>query len=79
MNIQEKIISIISSNLNINVEDIKLESKLIQDLESDELDNIEICMEIEDEFKIDIPDEDADKFVTVKDIVEYVKKKTDRN
>ena len=75
MNIQEKVISIISEQFSVKVEDVKLESELIQDLQSDELDNIELIMALEEKFKIEIPDEDAEKFTTVNDIVEYVKEK----
>jgi len=75
MNIQEKVISIISDELSVKIEDVKLDSELIQDLEIDELDNIELCMALEEEFGIEIPDEDIEEFKTVKDIVEYVKEK----
>ena len=73
MNIQEKVISIISDELSVKIEDVKLDSELIQDLEIDELDSIELCMALEEEFGIEIPDEDIEEFKTVKDIVEYVK------
>lgn len=73
MDIQEKVISIISDELSVKIEDVKLDSELIQDLEIDELDNIELCMALEEEFGIEIPDEDIEEFKTVKDIVEYVK------
>jgi len=75
MDIQEKVISIISDELSVKIEDVKLDSELIQDLEIDELDNIELCMALEEEFGIEIPDEDIEEFKTVKDIVEYVKEK----
>lgn len=75
MDIQEKVISIISDELSVKIEDVKLDSELIQDLEIDELDSIELCMALEEEFGIEIPDEDIEEFKTVKDIVEYVKEK----
>ena len=75
MDIQEKVIKIIVEQLSVKKEDVKLESQLIQDLNCDELDGIELSMAIEEEFDIEIPDEDADNFATVKDIVEYVKEK----
>ena len=75
MDTQEKVISIISDELSVKIEDVKLDSELIQDLEIDELDSIELGMALEEEFGIEIPDEDIEEFKTVKDIVEYVKEK----
>ena len=51
---------------------ISMETNLMKDLEADSLDAVEIIMAIEDEFDIEIPDEDAEKFQTVEDLVKYV-------
>ena len=69
----EKIKEIIIEQLGLD-EDTKitLESSLIGDLEADSLDAVEIIMAIEDEFDIEVPDEDAESFKTVGNIVNYV-------
>ena len=70
----EKIIGMIASHLNKKKEDVKLESKLIEDLGADSLDLIELVMSCEDEFGISLPDEEIAKFKTVGDIVNYLTK-----
>lgn len=68
----EKIRKIISEQVDIEEEKITMETSLLKDLEADSLEAVEILMEISDEFGIDISDEEAEKFQTVGDIVEYV-------
>ncbi len=68
----EKIQSIIAEQLGVDVDDISMETSLIKDLEADSLDAVEIIMSIEDEFGIEIPDEEADQFKLVGHIVKYV-------
>lgn len=51
---------------------ITLDTKLSKDLEADSLDQVEILMALEDEYNIEIPDEVAERFVTVRDIVDYL-------
>lgn len=68
----EKVRKIIAKELNYNEEDIKLESKLSEDLGADSLDAVELIMAIEDEFGIQVSDEAAQKIRTVKDIVDYL-------
>ena len=76
MNIFEKIRDIIADHLEIEeVENIKPETSLMNDLEADSLDAVEVMMDIEDEFDIEIPDEDAEEFKNIKDIVSYVESK----
>lgn len=71
----DKIKSIIAEQLGVDEEEVKLETNLAKDLEADSLDAVEIIMAIEDEFDIEVPDEDAEKFATVNDIVSYVEAK----
>lgn len=52
-----------------------MEMSIINDLDADSLDAVEVMMDIEDEFEIEIPDEDAEKFKNIKDIVAYVESK----
>jgi acyl carrier protein len=67
-----KIKEIIVEQLSVDEDAIKLDTHLMKDLEADSLDAVEIIMAIEDEFGIEVPDEDAEKFQTVGDIVGYV-------
>ena len=69
----EKIRACIASQLSIDEEEIKMESSFINDLGADSLDIVELIMALEEEYDIEIPDEDVEKIVTVGDIVEYVK------
>lgn len=68
----EKIKAIVAEQLNVNAEDIKLETTIIDDLGADSLDVVELVMALEEAFDIEIPDEDAEKISTVGDIVAYV-------
>lgn len=74
----EKVRDIIAEQLDVDeVEEIEMETSLMDDLEADSLDAVEIMMELEDEFDITIPDEDAESFKNIGDIVEYVESKTE--
>ena len=76
MNIFDKVREIIAEHLEIeDVESIKPETSLMQDLEADSLDAVEVMMDIEDEFDIEIPDEDAEGFKNISDIAAYVEGK----
>lgn len=68
----EKVKEIIVENLGVNADDVTLEAKLIEDLEADSLDAVEISMALEDEFDIEINDEDFASLSTVQDIVKYI-------
>lgn len=70
--VYEKISAIISEHLGIDEDKMNPQSTLGEDLEADSLDAVEIIMAIEDEFSIEIPDEAAEKFVSLKDMVDYV-------
>jgi acyl carrier protein len=73
--VEEKVIGIVSEQLNVPKEDIKLESKFVDDLKADSLDVVELVMEFEEEFEITIPDEDYEKIRTVGDAVKYITEK----
>ncbi len=73
--VKEKVISIVSEQLNIPKEDIKLESAFIADLKADSLDLVELVMEFEDEFGVQIPESDQDKIQSVGDAVNYIMEK----
>ncbi len=63
----------IASQLSIDEEEIKMESSFMNNLGADSLDIVELIMALEEEYEIEIPDEDVEKIVTVGDIVEYIK------
>jgi acyl carrier protein len=67
----EEIIKLIALNLDLPTEDVKPESE-IRDLTEDSLDLIELILALEDRFEIDIPDEELNRLITVKDIAEYI-------
>lgn len=75
MNIDEKVKNIISEQLGVKKEEIKLESSFIDDLGADSLDTVEVVMALEEEFGIEISDEDAEKITTVGESVKYIEGK----
>jgi len=73
-NTLEKVKSILEKDLGFSITKIKENSKLVEDLGADSLDKVEIIMDIENEFDLTIPDKDAEKFETVKDILDFLSK-----
>ncbi|MDP2872395.1 MAG: acyl carrier protein [Bacillota bacterium] len=67
--------SAIESTLKTEGKEIHAESRLIEDLGGDSLDMLELIMSLEERFGIEVPDEDAEYIKTVRDVVEYVKKR----
>jgi acyl carrier protein len=68
----DKLKDILVDVLGIKAEDIKAESKFIDDLGADSLDLVELIMAFEDKFGVEISDEDAEKLITVKDALDYI-------
>ena len=68
----DKIKDIIIEQLQVEESDISMDTNLMKDLSADSLDAVEIIMAIEEEYGIEIPDEEAENFQTVGDLVEYV-------
>lgn len=68
----DKIKEIIAEQLSVEEDSISMNTNLMKDLEADSLDAVEIIMAIEEEFDIEIPDEEAENFQTVADLVNYV-------
>lgn len=71
--IEERVRSIISDQLGVAEEQVKPESKFIEDLGADSLDIVELIMAMEEEFETEIPDEEAEKIRTVNDVISYIK------
>ena len=69
----EKVKSIIVEQLGVTETSVTMEASFIDDLGADSLDIVELVMAIEEEFDIEIPDGDAEKVVTVGDVVDYIK------
>ena len=68
----DKIKDIIVEQLQVEESEVSMDTNLMKDLSADSLDAVEIIMAIEDEYGIEIPDEDAEKFQIVTDIVKYL-------
>lgn len=75
MAVEEKVIGIVSEQLQIPKEEITREKSFVDDLKADSLDVVELVMEFEDEFKVTIPDEDYEKIKTVGDAIKYIEEK----
>ena len=72
MSIEDKIKKIIAEKLGVETGEIVPQASFVDDLGADSLDLVELIMSMEEEFDIDISDEDAEKLVTVKDALDYI-------
>lgn len=68
----EKIKEILAGQLDADPEDITTDTKIAEELNADSLDVVELLMSIEDEFEVEIPDEEIENLKTVGDVVEYI-------
>jgi len=75
MAVEEKIKSIIAEQLGVKAEEVTPQASFIDDLGADSLDTVELIMALEEEFSVEIPDEDAEKMTTVGDAVKYIEEK----
>ena len=74
--IEERVKEIICEQLGVEEEEVTSSAKFIEDLGADSLDTVELVMAFEEEFDLEIPDEDAEKIVTVGDAIQYIKDNT---
>lgn len=72
MSVEDKVKKIIAEKLSVDLAEVVLEASFVDDLGADSLDLVELIMSMEEEFDIDISDEDAEKLVTVKDAIDYI-------
>ena len=75
MAVTEKVKSIIAEQLGVKIEEVTPEASFIDDLGADSLDTVELIMALEEEFNVEIPDEDAEKMTKVGDAISYVEGK----
>jgi acyl carrier protein len=74
MAVADKVKSIIVEQLGVDEEEVTPDASFVDDLGADSLDTVELVMAFEENFGIEIPDEDAEKIATVKDAVDYIEK-----
>ena len=72
MNIYEEIKKVVVKQLGVKLEEVTLESSIVDDLGADSLDTVELIMALEERFDIEVPDEDAEKMYKVSDVVSYI-------
>ncbi len=73
--VEERVKKIIVENLGVEEDDVVSEAKFVDDLGADSLDTVELVMAFEEAFDIEIPDEDAEKILTVGKAIDYIKEK----
>ena len=71
-NTEEKVKDIIVEQLSVTPDQVKPEAKFIEDLGADSLDTVELVMAFEEEFEIEVPDEEAEKLTSVGDVISYI-------
>ena len=76
MSVEKKVIEIIIDQLGVDEKQVNPEASFIEDLGADSLDTVELVMALEEEFDVEIPDEDAEKIATVQNAIDYIKDQT---
>lgn len=71
-NIKERVIKIVAEQLGLKPEEVKPEASFVNDLGADSLDTVELVMALEEEFEIEIPDEEAEKISTVNEAIQHI-------
>lgn len=77
MDILERVKEIVVEQLGVDEDEVTMEASFVEDLGADSLDIVELVMAFEEEFDLEIPDEEAENITTVGDAVEYLKKELD--
>ena len=74
MSVEERVIEIVSEQMGVSKDQVTRETSFVNDLGADSLDTVELVMALEENFSIEIPDEDAEKIRTVQDAIDYIDK-----
>ena len=74
VNVEEKVRDLVAELFEIKRDEINLDSRFVEDLGADSLENVEMIMALDESFGLEIPDEDAEKLLTVREAVEYIQK-----
>lgn len=72
MSVEDKVKKIIAEKLSVDLEEVVPDASFVDDLGADSLDLVELIMSMEEEFDVDISDEDAEKIATVQDAIDYI-------
>lgn len=72
----DRVKKVVVDQLNVDSEEVTPDASFVEDLRADSLDMVELSMAFEEEFQVDIPDEDAEKIKTVQDAVNYIEEKS---
>ena len=72
--VEQQVKAIVAEQLGVKPEQVTSEASFVDDLGADSLDTVELVMRFEEEFNIEIPDEDAEKITSVRDAIEYIEK-----
>jgi acyl carrier protein len=72
MSVEDKLKKVIADKLSVDLEEVVDDASFVDDLGADSLDLVELIMSMEEEFDVEIPDDDAEKMVTVKDAIDYL-------
>jgi acyl carrier protein len=75
MTVEEKVIKLVMEQLDVTREQCLLEASFIDDLGADSLDIVELLMEMEEAFGVEIADEELEKIITIKDVIDFLKQK----
>ncbi len=75
LSVEERVKKIVGDQLGVDEEEITPDASFVEDLGADSLDTVELVMSFEEEFSIEIPDEDAEKIITVQNSVDYIKER----
>jgi acyl carrier protein len=75
--VEERVIDIVAEQLGVEKDQIKRETSFVNDLGADSLDTVELVMELEEEFDINIPDDAAEKIETVGQVIEHIEQTAD--
>jgi acyl carrier protein len=78
VNVEQRVIEIVCESLGVNKEQVNRSTKFIDDIGADSLDIVELIMELEEEFEINIPDDQAEKIKTVGEAIEYIERERNK-